>query len=221
MKARFPAALAAIAVIAAACGGATTSPSAAPPSAAAPSAAAPSAAAPSAAPSTAAGPTTLRVARISDFLPSIHPVNLGTGNQELMADIVFSTLVDVDKDEVTILPDLATEWTVSPDATVYTFKLNPAAVWSDGKPVTADDVEWTIAWAAQNQTAWKNGIPTEMWFNVKGGKEAVRGRRTSPKASRRSTPTRSRSPWPLLTRPSCAASPVRSTTSSRSTSSTG
>ena len=62
---------------------------------------------------------------------------------------------------------------MSPDATVYTFKLNPAAVWSDGKPVTADDVDWTIAWAAQNQTAWKNGIPTEMWFNVKGGKEAV------------------------------------------------
>ena len=26
-----------------------------------------------------------------------------------MADIVFSTLVDVDKDEVTILPDLATD----------------------------------------------------------------------------------------------------------------
>ena len=41
-------------------------------------------------------------------------------------------------------------WTVSPDATVYTFNLNPAAVWSDGKPVTADDVLWTIAWAAQN-----------------------------------------------------------------------
>ena len=47
------------------------------------------------------------MARISDFLQSIHPVDLGTGNQELMADIVFSTLVDVDKDEVTILPDLA------------------------------------------------------------------------------------------------------------------
>ena len=125
MKARFPAVLAAITLIAAACAGTPASPSAAPPSAAAASAAAsaaapsvaapsaaassaaPSAAASSAAPSAAAGPTTLRVARISDFLPSIHPVDLGTGNQELMADIVFSTLVDVDKDEVTILPDLA------------------------------------------------------------------------------------------------------------------
>ena len=30
-----------------------------------------------------------------------------------MADIVFSTLVDVDSDEVTILPDLAETWEVS------------------------------------------------------------------------------------------------------------
>ena len=30
-----------------------------------------------------------------------------------MADIVFSTLVDVDSDEVTILPDLAKSWTAS------------------------------------------------------------------------------------------------------------
>jgi peptide/nickel transport system substrate-binding protein len=164
MRTRLPAFAAAFAVVLAAC-------QAAAPSASAPSAA-PSASA-SAAPSVAAAPTVLRVSRISDFLPSIHPVNLGTGNQELMADIVFSTLVDVDSDEVTILPDLATEWTVSDDATVYTFKLNPAAVWSDGMPVTADDVEWTIAWAAQNPTAWKNGIPTEMWFNVKGGAEAA------------------------------------------------
>jgi ABC-type transport system substrate-binding protein len=169
MRARFPAILAVFALLFAACQ--STAPSAsAPPAASEPAVESPTAAPPSEA---AGEPTVLRVSRISDFLPSIHPVNLGTGNQELMADIVFSTLVDVDSDEVTILPDLATEWTVSPDATVYTFKLNPAAVWSDGEPVTADDVEWTIAWAAQNPTAWKNGIPTEMWFNVKGGKEAA------------------------------------------------
>ena len=93
MRARFAAVLGAVVIVAAACQAAT--PSASAPSAGPPSAA-PASVAPSAAPS-AAGPTTLRVARISDFLPSIHPVNLGTGNQELMADIVFSTLVDVDK----------------------------------------------------------------------------------------------------------------------------
>jgi len=82
-------------------------------------------------------------------------VSLGTGNQELMADILFSTLVDVDSDEVTILPDLAETWEQSTDATKYTFHLNPAAVWSDGQPVTADDVLFTIAWANQNPDAYK------------------------------------------------------------------
>jgi ABC-type transport system substrate-binding protein len=172
MRARFPAFVAAIALIAAACGPAAPSASAPPASSAAPP---PSSAAPSVTPepTTAARPSLLRVSRISDFLPSIHPVSLGTGNQELMADILFSTLVDVDSDEVTILPDLATEWTVSDDAKIYTFKLNPAAVWSDGKPVTADDVIFTIAWANQNPAAYKQ-LGVAAFQNTAGG-DAVEG----------------------------------------------
>jgi peptide/nickel transport system substrate-binding protein len=172
MRGRFPAVLTTIVLIASACNAAV--PSGSPSSASAPASVAPA----TSAPPTEHVKTVLRVARISDFLPSIHPVDLGTGNQELMADIVFSGLVDVDKDEVTILPDLATEWTASPDATVYTFKLNPAAVWSDGQPVTADDVEYTIAWSAQNPTAFKQ-IPVDMWVNVKGG-AAVAGTKNIP-----------------------------------------
>ena len=110
MKVRIPALLAAVTLIAVACGGTTASPSASTAASVAPPPSTAASEAPSTAPSAAAGPTTLRVSRISDFLPSIHPVELGTGNQELMADIVFSTLVDVDKDEVTILPDLAQTW---------------------------------------------------------------------------------------------------------------
>lgn len=118
-------------------------------------------------------PSLLRVSRITDFLPSIHPTTLGTGNQELMADIVFSTLVDVDSDEVTILPDLAESWEVSEDATTYTFKLNPNAVWSDGEPVTADDVLYTIAWANQNgPTAYKY-LSVSAFQNVVGGEEVL------------------------------------------------
>ena len=117
-----------------------------------------------------ARPSLLRVSRISDFLPSIHPVELGTGNQELMADLIFSTLVDVDSDEVTILPDLATSWEVTPDAKTYTFHLNPAAVWSDGQPVTADDVLYTIAWANQNPDAFKQ-LSVAAFQGVVGGAE--------------------------------------------------
>jgi peptide/nickel transport system substrate-binding protein len=120
-----------------------------------------------------ARPNLLRVSRISDFLPSIHPTTLGTGNQELMADIVFSTLVDVDSDEVTILPDLAESWTVSEDATTYTFNLNPAAVWSDGEPVTADDVIYTIAYANQHGPAAYKYLSVSAFQSVVGGEEVL------------------------------------------------
>ena len=171
MRARGPALFAAIVLIASACQ-ASTSPS---PSSAASQA---SQAAVSPSPAASPRPSVLRVARISDFLPSIHPVELGTGNQELMADLVFNRLVDVDKDEVTLLPSLATEWTASPDATVYTFKLDPRAVWSDGVPATADDVIFTISWADQNPAAVKQ-LGVEEWLNVKGA-AAVKGTKNIP-----------------------------------------
>ncbi len=41
-------------------------------------------------------------------------------------------------------PDLADSWTVSPDGLTFTFFLNKSAVWSDGKPVTSDDVIWSL-----------------------------------------------------------------------------
>ena len=39
---------------------------------------------------------------------------------------------------------LATSWTASPDARVYTFKLRPNVRWHDGKPFTAEDVVFSF-----------------------------------------------------------------------------
>jgi oligopeptide transport system substrate-binding protein len=38
-----------------------------------------------------------------------------------------------------VIAGTAESWTTSPDATVYTFKIRPAAKWSNGEPVTAED----------------------------------------------------------------------------------
>ena len=40
--------------------------------------------------------------------------------------------------------DLAEAWGVAQDGTVYNFSIRPNAVWQDGKPVTSDDVIFTI-----------------------------------------------------------------------------
>ena len=42
-----------------------------------------------------------------------------------------------------IVPSYAESWTVSPDGKTYTFKLRPGAKWSDGQPLTSEDVAWT------------------------------------------------------------------------------
>ncbi len=49
-------------------------------------------------------------------------------------------LVMFDKDGTKILPNVAESWEVSEDAKVYIFKLREGIKWSDGVPLTTDDV---------------------------------------------------------------------------------
>ena len=74
-------------------------------------------------------PGTLTVTRLSDLPPCFHPVCFQTGNQYMNFQLVFNSLVKVDVDESTFIPDLADSWEVSPDAKVFTFNLNPNATW--------------------------------------------------------------------------------------------
>ncbi|MBI4276959.1 MAG: ABC transporter substrate-binding protein [Armatimonadetes bacterium] len=43
-----------------------------------------------------------------------------------------------------VRPDLAVSWDISRDATVYTFKLRPDAVFASGDPVTSEDVRFSL-----------------------------------------------------------------------------
>ena len=56
---------------------------------------------------------------------------------------LFGGLVTIDPN-LQIVPDLAESWDVSSDGRIYTFRLRPGAVFHDGKPVTAADVQWSL-----------------------------------------------------------------------------
>jgi oligopeptide transport system substrate-binding protein len=65
--------------------------------------------------------------------------------------LAFSGLVSFDP-RLNLVPDLAESWEISPDGTVYTFHLRRNATFHDGRPVTAADVIYSWARAADPAT---------------------------------------------------------------------
>jgi peptide/nickel transport system substrate-binding protein len=57
---------------------------------------------------------------------------------------VFDTLVW--KDQKGYIPALADSWNYEPATMTFQFHLNPRAKWHDGRPVTADDVAFTVGY---------------------------------------------------------------------------
>ncbi|MEY4938876.1 MAG: hypothetical protein RIQ93_611 [Verrucomicrobiota bacterium] len=56
--------------------------------------------------------------------------------------LMFDSLIGMHPTREEPVGNLAASWEISPDKKTYTFKLNPAATWSDGKPLTAHDVQF-------------------------------------------------------------------------------
>ena len=65
-----------------------------------------------------------------------------------------------------IQPDLAESWEISPDQTRITFTLRPDLRWSDGVPLTADDVVFTY-----RDVIFNPKIPAEAQEALRSGKD--------------------------------------------------
>jgi peptide/nickel transport system substrate-binding protein len=73
----------------------------------------------------------------------INPVlTLSQADADLSA-LVYSGLTRALPDG-SIVPDIASSYTISEDGTIYTFTLRPNAVFQDGKPLTSADVVFTV-----------------------------------------------------------------------------
>ena len=90
----------------------------------------------------AAEPVVLRVG-MSGSPDSLNPGNAWLTEATDLFELVYSTLIDIDFDG-NYIPDLAESWTVSDDGLIWTFNLAPDAKFSDGTPVTAEDVAFTL-----------------------------------------------------------------------------
>jgi peptide/nickel transport system substrate-binding protein len=65
---------------------------------------------------------------------------------------VFDTLVW--KDEKAYVPGLARSWSFDSKPLAFAFELDPKAQWHDGRPVTAEDVVFTIAYFKKHPYGW-------------------------------------------------------------------
>jgi len=92
---------------------------------------------------TKAADDTIVVARAMD-INSLDPARAYCDTCQIYLSAVYQPLLTLAADNKTIIPSLAEKWEVSPDVTTFTFNLNPAAKFSDGSPVTGDDVKWTL-----------------------------------------------------------------------------
>lgn len=98
---------------------------------------------------------------------SINPLTARTAADRDLAALIFSGLTRLGPDD-TVLPDLATSWTMDPTGRSWTFHLRPDARWQDGVPVTADDIVFTVgilhdpAYAGPLVGSWREVTATKI-----------------------------------------------------------
>jgi peptide/nickel transport system substrate-binding protein len=102
-----------------------------------------------------AGNKALTVGHLSEP-PSLNPL-LATSNET--KDIVwrvFLKLLDEQPNYLDFSPRLARSWEFSPDSLTITFYLRDDVRWTDGAPVTAEDVRFTWELHADTLVAWRS-----------------------------------------------------------------
>jgi len=91
-------------------------------------------------------PTALRGGTLTSWMgPFPKSLNMWLDYNNVSKQIssyMFESLVEMHSIEDRPVGDLAKSWEISPDLKTYTFHLDPAAKWSDGRPITAEDVQF-------------------------------------------------------------------------------
>jgi peptide/nickel transport system substrate-binding protein len=86
---------------------------------------------------------TLRVA-ISTPAAAVNPLTVADAGGLAMLNQTGEFLIFDNNLELMLQPMLALKWSPNSDGSVWTFNLRPGVTFSDGSPMTADDVVWTF-----------------------------------------------------------------------------
>ncbi len=96
---------------------------------------------------------TLVVARPADIF-TFDPFNTQDDRSIFTELTVYERLVKLSADGKSVEPELATKWTVAPDGKSAEFTLRDGVTFWDGKPLTADDVVFSLTRAIDQTGSW-------------------------------------------------------------------
>ncbi len=106
-----------------------------------------------AAPTTTAAPTATAAPQLDELVVGVTSLGTealdplkGPNNNGAYLRLIFDSLVGVDPTGTQLSKNtgVAQDWTISADNRVYTFHLRPGITFSNGDPVTAEDVAFTL-----------------------------------------------------------------------------
>ena len=86
---------------------------------------------------------TLVSSTIGEGPKTFNPFNCKDNTSAIMAGVMYDGLFTTNPVTGEVAPKLAKGYSISPDGKVYTIYLRKGIKWSDGKPITADDVIFT------------------------------------------------------------------------------
>ena len=92
---------------------------------------------------------------------TFNPFNSKDNTSSTMAGIMYDGLLTTDPITGETIPKLAKSYSISPDGKTYTIKLRHGITWTDGKPITADDVVFTwrdIIFAGLGDTSTRDSL---------------------------------------------------------------
>lgn len=75
---------------------------------------------------------------------SLFPLTNTDGEARPVTNLLFEPLLSRHWDTYEWQPEIASKWEISADGTQFTFTLDPKAKFSDGSPVTAEDVKFSF-----------------------------------------------------------------------------
>lgn len=107
--------------------------------------------------------------------PTLDPHTTSDSTSSTVIVEIFGGLITIDP-HLNFVPDLAESWEITSGGRVYTFKLNPAAKFHDGRSVFAEDVKWSFERAADPNT--KSVVAKTYLGDIVGVAEKLSGKKT-------------------------------------------